>query len=668
MRRRLRRVLHGPRLLLGEAMSPFTYNNRAADSMRRAGSTRPVRGLPVTSADGTVEREASALARRAWAAHRVGTDEAVAWRGPSRGHRTAGERAVPSTGGRPLDAAVRSDVEGAFGHDFGRVRVHSGHEAADVARHLSARAYSVGHDIVLGPGESIHGAGNRHLLMHELAHIVQSDASSRTAVAHTPTSTAAPPPPQQRDDSTHALSATMRAAVPDVLHSQGQPLDTATRTRMENRLSHDFGQVRVHADARAANSARALGATAYTVGRDIVFGAGQYRPSTGGGDKLLAHELAHVIQQEAAIEGVRGAESAPVGGESLEGEAQAAAESVAGGRQSRVTGRASAAGLQRQQPQAHKVGELGELYLSQALDRMGYVVLPDASKALTTPGIDLVVFDPRRNVVWLMDNKSLARGIADAPALTGPQLPENLRKVKEWLRSNWASKEAAAALRALNAERYLKVISNFNAMGEIRFTPSLFTRGLVAYDARLMRLFTSHVEWEAAFGRLVLQRGIRLTGARGSATVGSVLITILAIAGSLYLYRAVGAKTQQLAGEAAGAMAVDALLVRIVGTSVGTIASLTLGLESDEPASMRERRKKIDEVIAALPELHYDKLSEDEQNEIRKTIGELVDNPLELPPPPPPAAPTYPVAPASVLARPNPPPPPLPPAPPVGRP
>ncbi len=560
---------------------------------------------------------------------------------------------------------MRSRTEGALGYDFGRVRVHGGHKAADMARHLSPRAHSVGQDIALGAGESVRGAGNRCLPVRELPHTVQYDVPGRTAIARTPTSAAAPSPPQQRNDSTNTQSATMRAAVPDVLQSRGQPLDTATRTRMEDRLSHDFGQVRVHADARAAESAHAFGATAYTVGRDIVFGAGQYRPSTGGGDKLLAHELAHVIQQETALEGVRGSAFAPAGGESLEDEAQAAAESVTGGRQARVTGRVNTVGLQRQQPQAHKVGELGELYLSQALDRMGYVVLPDASKALTTTGIDLVVWDPRKNVVWLMDNKSLARGIADAPALSGPQFPENLRKVKEWLRSNWASKEAAAALRALNAERYVKVVSNFNAMGGVRFTPSLFSRGLTAYDVRLMRLFTSHAEWEAAFGKLILQRGIRLTGTRGSATVGSMLITILAVAGSLYLYRAVGAKTQQLVGEAVGGMAVDALLVRIAGASVGVIASLLLGLESDEPASVRERRKNIDEVIAALPELQYDKLSEEEQNEIRKTIGELVDNPLEVPPPPPPP---YPVAPAPGLARPNPPPPPLPPAPPVGRP
>jgi outer membrane protein OmpA-like peptidoglycan-associated protein len=59
----------------------------------------------------------------------------------------------------------------------------------------------------------------------------------------------------------------------------------------------DFGQVRVHTDARAAESASAVGALAYTVGQDIVFGAGQYQPQSTAGKRLLAHELAHVVQQ-----------------------------------------------------------------------------------------------------------------------------------------------------------------------------------------------------------------------------------------------------------------------------------------------------------------------------------------------------------------------------------
>jgi uncharacterized protein DUF4157/protein-glutamine gamma-glutamyltransferase-like protein len=137
--------------------------------------------------------------------------------------------------------------------------------------------------------------------------------------------------------------------VHEALRSPGQPLDPGTRTFMESRLvhefgrvrvhagmqpaqegalrlsspddpaereaeraadsiasvrpasrvglRHDFGEVRIHADDRAAASARAVNASAYTVGRDVVFGAGQYSPHTTEGRKLLAHELTHVIQQ-----------------------------------------------------------------------------------------------------------------------------------------------------------------------------------------------------------------------------------------------------------------------------------------------------------------------------------------------------------------------------------
>ncbi|OBF33682.1 hypothetical protein A5724_19220 [Mycobacterium sp. ACS1612] len=87
--------------------------------------------------------------------------------------------------------------------------------------------------------------------------------------------------------------------VTDVLNSPGQPLDTATRSYMESRFGQDFGDVRVHTDSTAARSAAAIDAHAYTVGCDIVFGAGQYAPGTSQGGKLLAHELTHTVQQTA---------------------------------------------------------------------------------------------------------------------------------------------------------------------------------------------------------------------------------------------------------------------------------------------------------------------------------------------------------------------------------
>lgn len=97
------------------------------------------------------------------------------------------------------------------------------------------------------------------------------------------------------------MSAAPVNAVPpivhDVLSSPGQPLDASTRTFMEPRFGYDFSQVRVHTDKRAAESARAVNALAYTVGRDVVFGEGEYEPGTSMGRRLLAHELTHVVQQ-----------------------------------------------------------------------------------------------------------------------------------------------------------------------------------------------------------------------------------------------------------------------------------------------------------------------------------------------------------------------------------
>jgi Domain of unknown function (DUF4157)/OmpA family len=83
----------------------------------------------------------------------------------------------------------------------------------------------------------------------------------------------------------------------DVLRDPGETLESAARLDLEDRIGHDFSHVRVHTDARAAQSARMVNALAYTVGRDVVFDAGQYRPDSFQGRRLLAHELTHVAQQ-----------------------------------------------------------------------------------------------------------------------------------------------------------------------------------------------------------------------------------------------------------------------------------------------------------------------------------------------------------------------------------
>ncbi|HYO43979.1 MAG TPA: DUF4157 domain-containing protein [Candidatus Limnocylindrales bacterium] len=89
-----------------------------------------------------------------------------------------------------------------------------------------------------------------------------------------------------------------RSPVHDVVGSGGgAPLDTATRSGMESAFGTSFDHVRVHTDDRASRSAEAVGAHAYTVGSDVVFRSGQYNPSSPTGQRTIAHELAHVVQQ-----------------------------------------------------------------------------------------------------------------------------------------------------------------------------------------------------------------------------------------------------------------------------------------------------------------------------------------------------------------------------------
>jgi hypothetical protein len=86
-------------------------------------------------------------------------------------------------------------------------------------------------------------------------------------------------------------------SVNDAISSPGQSLDTGTRSFMESRMGYDFGNVQVHNDSQAHRSSADINALAYTHGNHVVFGEGQYQPATDTGKQLLAHELAHVVQQ-----------------------------------------------------------------------------------------------------------------------------------------------------------------------------------------------------------------------------------------------------------------------------------------------------------------------------------------------------------------------------------
>lgn len=143
--------------------------------------------------------------------------------------------------------------------------------------------------------------------------------------------------------------------VPSIVHevmaSPGQPLDAATRTFFEPRFGHDFSHVRVHGDAKAAESARAVNALAYTLGRNVVFAAGQYAPSSAAGKGLLAHELAHVVQNANNLAPKEfltiGAEHDPA-----EREADAAAVAILNDQPALVSGQHPSSVVHRQVPTA----------------------------------------------------------------------------------------------------------------------------------------------------------------------------------------------------------------------------------------------------------------------------------------------------------------------------
>lgn len=104
----------------------------------------------------------------------------------------------------------------------------------------------------------------------------------------------------QRPTATTNPAATAPTQVHDVLRAGGRPLEAGPRTDLERQLGHDLGRVRIHTGARAAASARAVGARAYAVGRHVVFGAGEFAPATQAGRQLLTHEVVHTLQQKQA--------------------------------------------------------------------------------------------------------------------------------------------------------------------------------------------------------------------------------------------------------------------------------------------------------------------------------------------------------------------------------
>jgi hypothetical protein len=145
----------------------------------------------------------------------------------------------------------------------------------------------------------------------------------------------------------------------------GEALPKATREFFEPRFGHDFSAVRVHAGAEATRGARAVEARAYTLGKDIVFGRGEYAPGTAEGTRLLAHELTHVVQQKNGVSLKGGIGQV---GDAYERHADAVADAVVAGRSAgallaqgpRGAGNAAGAAIQREEPGPKPAPAAGE--------------------------------------------------------------------------------------------------------------------------------------------------------------------------------------------------------------------------------------------------------------------------------------------------------------------
>lgn len=243
--------------------------------------------------------------------------------------------------GQPLDTTTLADIES---HDFSQVKGQTNGKAEESSRGVNAVASTVkqgiavntgeyppkthqqtsttsslskggilqrkcvscGQDTVAG-GECAECAKKKSGLQRKLTIGASNDPLEREAdqvadqvmAARAHSAVGDAPPRIQRFTGQTAGRADMAApaSVDRVLSRPGSPLEPALWQDMGQRFGHDFSQVRVHTDAVAERSAREVNANAYTVGHNVVFGAGRFAPGTHEGRRLIAHELTHVVQQ-----------------------------------------------------------------------------------------------------------------------------------------------------------------------------------------------------------------------------------------------------------------------------------------------------------------------------------------------------------------------------------
>jgi Domain of unknown function (DUF4157) len=192
-----------------------------------------------------------------------------------------------------LEAGLANPAAPRFGHDFSRVLLHS--PAAGVIQTKST---------ISQPGDSYEQEADR--LSERVLRMPELPLERACACDGNCSKCRTQPPAHPHEhlqtkqvSSSGSQQVAAPSIVQEVLRSSGEPIDRATRAFMEVRFGHDFSRVRVHTGVRASESAQAVNALAYTVGHNVVFRAGHYSPGTERGRRLLAHELAHVLQQGA---------------------------------------------------------------------------------------------------------------------------------------------------------------------------------------------------------------------------------------------------------------------------------------------------------------------------------------------------------------------------------
>jgi hypothetical protein len=274
-------------------------------------------------------------------------------------------------------------------------------------------------------------------------------------------------------------------------HGDGEALPSGERRFFEKRLGQDFSAVRVHHDDRAAGAAAHRSARAYTVGPEIVFGRGQYQPGTEPGRALLAHELAHVVQQQ------RGGSPPGVEGSHAERGAETVAASVAAGRAvGGVPGGTAVGAAAQQMDPRHARGYVGEQGAGfehySAKEGWFFVEGPSggAGHGVTASGFDGVAYNPKLDELHLVDNKSL-KAAGNVRSATAIDPSRNLMKNLDGLiKRVGAMRDMPSRIRILQLLRQAKaaLAAGTKLPAQVRLVVTSVGGRSTGVSARLTRL------------------------------------------------------------------------------------------------------------------------------------------------------------------------------------